>query len=258
MLPDFVVIGVQRGGTTSLYRYLVAHPDVVAAFRKEVHYFDRNFFRPHRWYRAHFPLRRVGGRTVGRPGRVPLSGEASPYYIAHPRVPARLAGLLPEARLIALLRNPVDRAYSQYQMNRRRGQEPCETFEAAIAAEPARLREDLADLPSDRPWSGPAHRHFSYVTRGFYAEQIERWWQHFPRDRMLVLRSEDLYADPGSVLGRVFAWLDLPPFELGAFKRYNARPYEGIAPATRAVLQERFAPHNERLYELLGRDLEWS
>ncbi len=237
-LPDFVIIGAQRGGTTSLYRSLTEHPDVGAALRKEVHFFDRYHANGLDWYRAHFP----------RHGEASVVGEASPYYLFHPGVPQRVREVLPQARFIALLRNPVDRAYSHYQMLVRRGVEDL-SFEEAVAREPERL---AGGDPESQAW-----RHYSYLTRGLYAEQIERWWDVFPREQLLIVKSEDLYQDTGGVVGQVSAWLGLRPWEPSDLKAYHVADYRDMDPVTRQRLLAHFAPFNRRLYDLLGRDFGW-
>lgn len=238
-LPDFIIIGTQRGGTTSLYRYLTEHPEVGAAFRKEVHFFDRYFDKGMDWYRAHFPLQ----------GEFPIVGEASPYYLFHPEAPARIAAAVPAARFIALLRNPVDRAHSQYHHKLKRGLETL-TFEQALEQEGARL--SVSNDPVGLPW-----RHHSYTARGLYAEQLRRWLDRFPRERLLIIKSEEFFAQPEAILHQTQAFLGLPPQTPSDFKAYHMAEYPAMDAATRRRLAEYFAPYNRQLYELVGRDLGW-
>src|SRR5437763_1646364 len=119
LLPDFIILGAQRAGTTSLYEYIVDHPQVGAASKKEVHFFDRHYTEGVNWYRAHFPPAVRRQRFENRTGKRFLTGEASPYYLAHPMVPERIAAVAPDARFLILLRNPIDRALSHYYHNRR-------------------------------------------------------------------------------------------------------------------------------------------
>ena len=156
-LPDFLVIGAQRAGSTSLFAQLCAHSGVAAPSHKEIHYLDLQSFRSLRWYRSHFPP------TAAARGRI--TGEASPYYLFHPAVPARVAAELPGVLLVALLRDPVPRAYSQYQLSVRDGHEQL-GFEEALRAEPDRLAGEEARLLSDRAYRADAHRHQSYAARG--------------------------------------------------------------------------------------------
>jgi hypothetical protein len=254
--PAFLVIGGQRCGTTSLYDHLARHPDVLRAFRKEVHFFDVNWSRGEWWYLSHFPTRARARVLSRRRGRPVVTGEASPYYLFHPAAARRAARTVPEARLVALLRNPVDRALSHYHHEVRLGHEAL-TFEEAIAAEENRLAGEREALLADDRARSFAHRSWSYLARGRYAEQLEEWWRWFPRERLLVLRSEDLFADPPGTVGRVLEFLGLPPLALGGFGNVNEQRYSRMDPALRARLARYFEPHNQRLQELLGRDLEW-
>jgi hypothetical protein len=240
-LPDVLILGAMKAGTSSLHHCLTQHPGVIAPLRKEVHYFDVHYEEGERWYRAHF------GR-VGEPG---LNLDSSPYYLAHPLAPQRAHALVPDARLIVLLRDPVRRAYSQYWHERDKRRETL-SFEEAIAAEPARLGDDEQRLARGEIRHSRAHQHFGYLARGRYAEQLERWWQVYPRDRMLVLRFEDLARDPLEVLGRTLDYLGLPRIEHVRLEARNTRKYPPMDPATAERLREYFAPYEARLQALLA------
>ena len=248
-LPDFLVIGAQRAGSTSLFAQLCAHSGVAAPSHKEIHYFDLQSFRSLRWYRSHFP---PAAAARGR-----ITGEASPYYLFHPAVPARVAEALPGVRLVAILRDPVARAYSQYQLSVRDGHEQL-GFEEALTAEPDRLAGEEDRLRADRAYRSPSHRHHSYAARGAYAEQLRRWHQHVAPERLLVVSSEELFADPRPTAAAVLEFLGLDPAEVPPFPVRNQRPYPPMSDAARSLLEARFEQPNRELYELLGRDLGWS
>jgi hypothetical protein len=240
-LPQAMIIGAMKCGTSSLHNYLTQHPGVIAPLRKEVHYFDVRFDHGERWYRANF------GR-VGEPG---LNLDSSPYYLAHPLAPQRAHALVPEAKLIVLLRDPVRRAYSHYWHERDKKRESL-SFEEAIAAEPARLGDDEQRLARGELRQSRAHQHFSYLARGRYAEQLERWWRHYPRERLLVLRFEELARDPLALLDRTLEFLGLPSIENVRLEARNARKYPPMNPATEERLRDYFAPHEARLQALLA------
>ena len=255
-LPDFLVVGVKRGGTTTLFRALQDHPDVEPFFPagsdlKSPHYFDLNYERGEAWYRSHFASRPLGGT----PG---LIGESSPYYLFHPTAPARIARLLPESRSIILLRNPVDRAFSHYWDRVKNGVESL-SFEDAIDAEGERLAGERERLVRNPRATSDRYEHFSYVARGHYAEQLRAWYTHFDRDQVLVLRSEDLYAEPDKIYDRVLEFLDLAPHvRAGDFGKHHGhadRPT--VPPEVRRRLDEHFAPLNSELAELLGTEVWW-
>jgi len=245
-LPGAVILGAQKSGTSSLHYYLTQQSGVIAPLRKEVHYFDLNYARGDGWYRAHF------GR-VDQPG---LNLDSSPYYLFHPAVPRRLAALLPEARLIVLLRDPVRRAYSHYWHERDKGRETLD-FEAAIAAEPDRIGETPARLADDTLAYSHAHQHFSYLARGRYAEQLEHWFATVRPERFHILRFEDLAEHPLDALNGTLASLGLPPAESVDLEPRNTRRYPPMAAATAERLRDYFAPHNRRLEALLGRPMGW-
>jgi len=245
-LPDAVILGAQKSGTSSLHNYLTQHPGVTAPLRKEVHFFDLNYARGEQWYRAHF----------GRTGDAGLNLDSSPYYLFHPAVAQRLHAMLPDAKLIVLLRDPVRRAYSGYWHERDKGRETL-SFEEAIAAEPGRIEAAQARLADGTLERSHEHQHFSYLARGRYAEQLERWFGHFPRERFLILRFEDLVADPLAVLNQSLAFVGLPPAEAVDLEARNTRRYPPMAEATAAVLREYYEPWNRRLEALLDRPTGW-
>ncbi|MDQ6819886.1 MAG: sulfotransferase domain-containing protein [Actinomycetota bacterium] len=257
LLPDFVIIGAAKAGTTSLYAWLGQHPFVARASQKEVHYFDYNHYRGEDWYRRHFPLASERDLFTARHGRPFITGEASPSYVSHEWAPQRLAGLLPDAKIIVALREPVDRAYSHFQMSRREEEEPFDSFEAAVAAEEQRLAPELARSKADPRYRSWPIGCWSYLMRSSYAEQLERWFALLPREQFHILTLEDLSAQPQETLDQVHEFLELPPHVYEGLKPLHTATYDPIDRATRAQLADYFRPMNERLYELLGRDLGW-
>ena len=259
-LPDFLIIGEKKCGTSYLYYLLGQHPLVQPAASKELHFFDVHFDEGIEWYRRCFPQpRRKDGRRT-------ITGEATPY-MSHPFAPKRVAEVVPEARLIALLRNPVDRAYSDYQQMVRKGRET-RMFEEIIGVA-AKVRSPSAGGKTpkrkDRGDLGDARRR--YLSRSVYVDQLLRWSEFFPREQMLVLKSEDFFENPQQTLEVVFNFLDLPEWELEASEirmerkkrdKRNTGVYEAeMDPSTRRRLEEYFEAHNKRLYGYLGADLGW-
>jgi hypothetical protein len=247
-LPDFLIIGAQKAGTTALYAYLRRHPAITGPSWKEVSYFDRHYGRGEAWYRGNFPNRvRARGKLVG---------EASPSYIFHPLGPERAKALVPEARLVALVRHPVDRALSHYHHEVALGREPLR-FEDALDAEEDRLRGEEERLAADPSYFSRAWWSHAYKSRGRYAEQLERWLAVFPREQLLILPSADLGGEPERTHARVLDFLGAASHRLDAYPRVYERQYEAMSPETRERLAAEFEAPNRRLYELLGRDLGW-
>jgi hypothetical protein len=252
-LPDFLIIGAQKCGTTFLYQLLVQHPFVKPAFGKEIHYFDLNFGRGDNWYRSHFPLQ-------VRKNRRYITGEASPYYLFHPHAARRASTVLPRAKLIVLLRNPVDRALSHYQHQMMRGNgggHDTLTFEEALEAEERRLPEETAKILQDEYYVSSFHRTCSYLSRGIYVDQLLAWTRFFDKTQMLVLKSEDLFYNTLTTLKSVSDILEIPQWVPKTTSIPNKREYTRMSPATRQRLNDYFEPHNRRLYEYLGADLGW-
>jgi hypothetical protein len=252
-LPDFLIIGTQKGGTTFLYHLLRQHPYVEPAARKEIHFFDsRRFKKGIDWYRSHFP------RQHWENGRRVITGEASPYYLYHPLAAQRAAKIVPQARLITMLRNPVDRAFSDYQHRVRQGSEVL-SFEQAIEVEEERLQGEKEKILANASYRGRNHRRHSYLARGVYVDQLSEWHKFFDRDQMLVLRSEDFFERTVDSVNLVVDFLGLQEWEIVFPPEHyrNEGGYEQMNPSTRQRLREYFEPHNERLYEYLSVDFGW-
>jgi hypothetical protein len=236
-MPDFVIVGGMRCGTTSLYDWLARHPLVAPATTKELRYFDVDHAKGQRWYRSHFPLVR-GGR---------ITGEASPYMLFYYVAPERASRELPHGKFIALLRNPVQRAISHYWFCRRMNLET-ESLDVAIGLEESRLAPEAESFR--RGGKAPNHRWFSYAARGEYATQLKRWFEFVEPQRILVLESERLFSDPDTQAS-VTTWLGLPPSS-ESFLHVNRRNREDTDPSVVDRLERHFAPHNEELFDLLG------
>lgn len=265
LMPDFIIIGVERGGTTSLYNYLIEHPNIASASKKEVHFFDHsyNFERGIPWYRAQFPtvLHKYYAAHVHK--QVLITGEASPNYLFHPHTPKRIAKILPQAKLIMLLRNPVERAYSHYWLKVGQGVEKL-SFEVAIDREEERTQVEWEKILKDETYFSLDHWHnnCAYLARGVYVDQLRTWLSYFPREQLLILKSEDFYTDPAAIYRQTLAFLNVPiiiPDSLQKeFKQYNSFTQSKMDPAIREHLVKYFEPHNTRLYELLGRNFNWT
>lgn len=259
VLPDFLVIGAQKSGTSSLFKYLAQHPQVRGSAPKEVHFFDGGlnpktdtYALGETWYRDHFPL-----ASTMAPGQKAF--EASPLYMLHPLAAGRIAALLPQVKLVALLRNPTDRALSHYfhsvRNNHFREQQELLGPGAAMDAEEARL----APICARGDYKHEIFRAFTYKARGRYLEQFERYWAHFPRESLLVLSAEELFADPAGQMATLAGFLGIDPHAEGVdFRPRNVGDNRvAVDPGVRAALDAYFAPLNQALYAALGRDFGW-
>ena len=255
MEPGFILIGAQRCGTTSLFRALTAHPQLMPpTFHKGVNYFDLNYYRGAQWYRAHFPVAEIAWRRAGRQGP-PVAFEASGYYLYHPQAMERLGRDMPAVKLVAMLRDPVERAFSAHKHELARGYEQ-ESFGRALELEDGRLAGEVDRMRADPAYESFAHRHHSYRHRGQYAEQLERVYEFFPRAQVHVIDSAAYFSQPAREYQRLLAFLGLRPFEPG-FAAANARPGPPMDAGCRRMLEEHFRPHDQRLADLLGRQPGW-
>lgn len=256
-LPDMLLVGTQRGGTTSVFRTLRQHPAFVGPIhRKGVHYFDVEYARGSDWYAGHFPLRSSIARRSARIEQEAVVGEASPYYMAHPLAPQRIGAELPGVKIVAVLRDPVERAYSAHTHERARGFEDRD-FETAVRLEPSRLAGEIERTIAEPSYQSYSLRHHAYLQRGHYIDQLTRLEQYVGSDRILVLDSHRLFAEPELEFGRLLEFLGLSPYAGLRFERHNARPRIPLADATYADLEKHFAPYDTALAAWLGWTPSW-
>ncbi len=252
-LPNFIVIGTQKGGTTELYDRLVQHPNIASAFAKEVHFFDANFDKGVEWYTTFFPhVEPVAAN--GAPGRI--TGEASPCYLFHPAVARRVAATVPHAKIILMLRNPVDRAYSHYHHEVRLGYETA-SFPEALQQEDARLQGERTKILNNRHYNSDRYMHYSYLRRGIYVEQVRSWFELFPSEQILVLKSEDFFSNTAAIMRRVYDFLGVPHVDAAAPDRHKSFKYPKMDQGLRRQLLEYFEPYNQQLYRFLNTDFCW-
>lgn len=258
MLPGFLIVGAERCGTTSMFHLLRQHPAVFSGTlpRKEVHYFDHKYGHGPAWYRCHFPITARTRLATRRGGTAPVAFEATANYMFHPLAPGRIHHDLPGVRLLVLVRDPVERAYSAHAHQTGYGYEN-EPFERALELEDARLAGESERMAADPSYASFAHDHHTYRARGYYADQLGRLESLFGRDAIHVVDSDSFFADPGPAYGQVLDFLGLPG-HTPRFTPQNARPRSPMPESLRASLREHFRPHDERLTPwLLGHQPSW-
>jgi Sulfotransferase domain len=261
-LPDFMIIGTKRGGTTSMWNWLVAHPAVLPMFpalrgNKSTDYFFDGGSRGERWYRSHFHTMAYRRALERRRGHRVVSGEASPLYMYDPRICPLVRRIVPDVKVIIQLRDPVGRAFSHWQERVGQGVEPL-SFEDALAAEPSRTAGELARMRQEPSYYSEAFDWYSYRDRGIYHRQVAQWADAFPPDQVLVVASEDFSRDEQGVMDAVADFLGIPRHRRAQYPRHNLSPRMSMPAHVEEELSAFYAPHNQRLYELLGRDLGWS
>lgn len=250
-LPDFIIIGAQKSGTTSLFSYLSQHPQILPSFKKEVHFFDGglnpevdSYQNGINWYRLRFPKKKKSQKVF----------EASPFYIFNPLVPKRIFDHIPKVKIIAILRNPTERAISQY-FHSQSGKNESLSISDAFEEEENRLR--IAKESGD--YKIKAYREHSYKNRGLYKEQLERFFKYFPKQQILVLNFDELINQPEAELEKTFEFVGVEKkFKVTNLKAKNiSSNRKEVRPDIYDYLNKYFHNHNMELYDLLGKNFGW-
>ena len=276
--PRFLIIGAQKAGTTALFYYLAKHPNLIPSSEKEIEFFTPELFAgwpehpyhfilcastgthfcdppTHRkaiaWYHSHFPLPHELGWHR-------MTYEATPEYLYYPAATERIFRYDPKIKLIVLIRDPIERAFSAWNMYRHFGEGDYRPLIYAPRRETREfddaIRDELNEIHSEKVMLEPG-----YVRRGLYYEQLLRYFKFFEREQILILDSRALKNNASSVLEQVINFLGLPlhggegewpPFHVG---RYET-PIPG---ATLRLLREFYKPYNDQLYQLLDHDFGW-
>lgn len=256
MKPVFIVVGAQRSGTTTLYRLLEAHPNLIRpTLSKGTGFFDDNYSEGLRWYTAHFPLRSLARLRSGSQQPV-HTFELSGYYLLHPLSAERIARELPDVKIVVVVRDPVERAYSAHAHERARGFET-EDFERAVQLEPQRTEGERERLMTIPQYTSFTHRHHSYLARGRYAEQIHGMIDAVGRDRVYIMEADRFFAEPAVEFERLQVWLGLPLWHPPRIDQWNQRPREMMSDEIRDRLRDYFEPFDDDLVPLLGHPPIW-
>ncbi len=259
--PDYLIVGTKRGGTTSLARWLTQHPQIAPLFparetRKGMYYFDVNFAKGENWYKSHFPTKFAHARAEKKAGKDLLLGDATPYYLHHPHAPQRAAELAPNAKVIALLRDPVERAFSHWVERSRQDVETL-SFEDAIAAEEERIAGEEQKMIDDPDYASYTHQHYSYVDQGKYSRGLKRWMDAYPAEQLLILRSEDLYGDGPATYAKVLNFLGIEPHEPKEFSAWNKKKKPEFDEDLKAKLKDLLIEDVSEVERLLDREMGW-
>ena len=257
VLPDLILVGVQRSGTTALFEALYRLPNVERPRRgKGSHYFSYNYWRGWEWYQSQFPTERWARTVESRTGRPLFTFDACPYYLFHPFAVERMAQALPDVKVMVMLRDPVRRAESHYHHSVSHGHEEL-SFTEALAREEERMVGEIERMEHDWSYWSHHHEHHSYLAKGLYVDQLERLFRHYDRDQVMVVASEEFYRDPDRILAEVTAWVGLDEVRLDRSDDRNGHAYASMDPEMRQRLIELYREPNERLFRLLGRRFDW-
>ena len=252
VLPDFIIIGSMKCGTTSLYYDICEHPCVSAAAYDEIGFFDSNFHLGLNWYRSMFPTK---GQIddVRRKEGVAITGEDTPFYFWNPIAAKRIQKILPNIKLIIILRNPIDRAYSEYQdLVSRESNSP--SFETFIENEINTRKKGIIITEENFEIF---NQNDSYLLKGIYVDQLKIWTKLFPKEQIITLSTESLNSEPTASMESVFQYLNLPDYKIKNTQHQKQKKYTPMDSQTRKLLIEFFKPHNERLFKFIGKKFDW-
>ena len=275
ILPSFLIIGAAKSGTTSLYAHLIEHPNIIPASMKEVQFFQYLRNTKTSFYRSHFPIKRKNL----------ITGEATASYFPHPFVPARVHKLLPLVKLIVILRNPVERAYSSFHYKVKLGEQIAENFEDAIKTELKRIEIENTKPEFKIGNAKYDHPSFSYLRHGLYAQHLEKWLKFFPKEQLLIIHTKEFQNNTEITLAKTFDFLGLPKYKIKSvdkkkirkiFSRggyesdvtqktgsrtqtlFNEQNYPEMKSETKKFLCNFFKPHNEKLFKIIEKRFDWN
>jgi len=251
-LPDFLIIGAPRSGTTSLYHYLMSHPDISPPLKKEIGYFSLRYQKGEQWYRHHFPVKKKNE----------LTGEASPGYIYHPEAAKRIREVVPDAKIVAVLRDPVDRCYSGFWQQCVRDRSVISRYDVSKFR---RIITSYFDtLDDDCLYASNKYDSLNHITRGCYVSYLEPYYNLFGYDNMCVVCTEDLRNDPMSVLSRIAKFLGVSSdwyVDVNCmYNRHVNQPYlyDGKNDEVIDRLRKFYEPFNHKLYRMIGQTFTWN
>jgi len=247
VLPDFIIIGTVRSGSTSLYYNICEHPSVLPAAYDEIGFFDSNYHLGINWYRSMFPKQKEIDELKKDTGFA-ITGEDTPFYFWKKETAERISDIMPNSKLIVIFRNPIDRAYSNYNLGIRKKTEKL-SFEDAI-------NEEMNFLEK-HSFRESADRRRSYLSKGFYENQIKIWFDIFPREQIHILSTEDMQKDPEKTLLKIFKFLKIPSYSLKNPQKQKSAEYKKMDDKTREKLLNFYKPYNEKFFQTIQERFDW-
>ncbi|MFW9929364.1 MAG: sulfotransferase domain-containing protein [Candidatus Thorarchaeota archaeon] len=252
-LPNFLIIGAAKSGTSSLYEYLNHHSSILPCVVKEPNYFTVYYDRGLDWYKSCFPFK---FQKIFTQGQKFITGEATARYYWYPHAAQRAHRVVPKAKIILLLRNPINRSYSHYKM-RFKNKKVKQSFEEEIQNEETNLKGEWEKMLKNEGYFSFKFNSNGYLTKGLYINYIKRWFEFFPKNNILIIKAEDFFSNPEKITNQTFEFLSLPPIKLKRYEIMRKGFESQLKPETRRKLLEYFKPYNEKLYKFLDRDFEW-
>ena len=247
VLPDFIISGTVRSGTTSLYYNICEHPSVLPASYDEIGYFDSNYHLGINWYRSMFPTEKEM-KQVKKETNFAITGEDTPFYFWKKEAAERIFEDIPNSKIIIIFRNPVDRAYSNYNLGIRKKTESL-SFEDAI--------DEEMNFLKTHSFRDAVDRRRSYLSKGLYENQIKIWLDNFPREQIHILCTEDMKKNPKESLLKIFQFLGIPNYTLKNPQKQKLAEYKKMDDKTREKLLTFYEPYNQKFFETIQEKFDW-
>jgi len=255
VLPDFIIIGTVRSGSTSLYYNICEHPSVLPAAYDEIGFYDSNYHLGVNWYRSMFPTKKEMQKIEKNTGHA-ITGEDTPFYIWNSEAAERIYKDITNSKIIAIFRNPIDRAFSNYNVGKRAGTSPefvgiteKLSFEDAIDKEIEFMKENSLQKSIERRGS--------YLSKGHYAEQLKIWLKIFPKKQIHILSTEDMQKNPESTISEIFQFLDISDYIIKNPQKQKYFKYPEMKKDTREKLIDYYKPLNEQFFKIIGKKFNW-
>ena len=261
LLPNFLIFGGTRSGGTTLQRYIVKHPLVIC--ERNIHFFENTFTNDLDWYKSHFPTKKYKKRVEQKNNQRLQIGEQTGTYMYYPGVPKRVREIIPDVKLIAVLRNPIDMIFSRYVHMKNQGLEVSLNFDEVIQTELRRIEliENNPEIKMSNPFFDNSMI-FNYIKHGNYFERFQEWFKYFPREQFLIFTNTELTENPAGFTKKTFEFLGLESGSIPEnidYKKHNVSDYqEKMSSYAKKILEEHFKISNDKMSKLLNKNLEWN
>lgn len=252
VLPDFLIIGAKRCGTTSLFTYLPEHPSIIESHHDNMGFFNDNYHLGVNWYKSFFTTISTKKRIEKEQGKC-LSFDVTTRYIEQKSTAENIKKIKPDMKIIVILRNPIDRAYSQFNLSKKELTQSLD-FESEVFREITELEKKMEN--NNELEFNKEKQH--YIQRGLYAKQLKSWFEIFPRDNILILSTEDFKNDNNMTYSKIFDFLDIPEHSINKKEMIGKGEYEPMKETARKMLIEFYKKHNEDLFKLIGKKFDWN
>lgn len=250
VLPDFIIIGAKRCGTTTLYENLAEHPCIEKSSHDNIGFFNDNFHLGINWYKSHFVTINKKNEIMKKFGKF-ATYDVTTSYIRNPELAIKIKTKIPNSKIIAILRNPVDRAFSEYNENKK-NKSNIDSFEKIVIEE----LNEYSKISNNE--INLIIKKLNLVGKGLYQKQLKKWFEVFSKESILILSTEEFENKPDITYSKIFHFLELPEYQVKNTKKFNKNSYPKMDDKIRKKLEEFFEPHNHDLFNLINQNFDWS